>query len=144
MIISLNSFSRFSSTSSDLAPLHLIYSPYYIIHKSSLYMPKHYVSLVSTIFSTICTTPTMYLMSSFLILFCLVLPHIQHNILISTMLNLFSCWFFTVQHCPVQHRRSYSFSIRFSLKFERYFRFRVGSLSSNIVQYNIASLTVFR
>jgi hypothetical protein len=33
-------FSWSSSASSDLTTLHVIYSPYYIIHRSSLYMPK--------------------------------------------------------------------------------------------------------
>lgn len=60
-------------------------------------------------------------MLSFPILSCLVLPHIQQNIILSAVLILFSCWFF---HRPTFHlielRRFYSCAIKFSLQLENY------------------------
>jgi len=56
---------------------------------SFLFTCPNHLSLVSTIFSTIGATPTLSPMVSFLILSCLVLPHIQHNILMSATLNYF-------------------------------------------------------
>ena len=42
--------------------------------------------------------PNFFSNISFLILFCLMLPLIQHNIFISTTSSLFFCWLFTAQH----------------------------------------------
>jgi len=99
-------FSRSTPTYSDLTPIYLNYSPYYITHMSTLCMLKP-LSLVYTICSLSLSLSLslyiyiyiyIYIMSLLLILSYIVLPHIQHNILVSTTFTLCLCWFFTAQH----------------------------------------------
>jgi hypothetical protein len=59
LIVSLIVFFRSSFVSSDLTTLHLIYSPFHKIYRSSLYICPNHLSLVSTIFSTMDATPTL-------------------------------------------------------------------------------------
>lgn len=59
---------------------------------------SNHLSLFSIIFFTIGATLTLFLILSFIILSCLVLQHIQPNILIFITLTLFSYWFLIDQH----------------------------------------------
>ena len=59
--------------------------------------PNH-LSLFTTTSSIIGVTSTLCVILSILILLRLILPHIQHNIIISAKLTIFLCWSLTTQH----------------------------------------------